>query len=474
MVRRGYFTAYLVLSLTATAAHALLPERARAFTYVLISAGALIPLLYGLRRGVLTARPANWLIISSMGVLAIGNACTSAAQFGHPALGAAGEVAVSLGHMLALASALGIAAIRGRNDIGGLLDVGVASTAGGGLLWTMVIQPWLVDTPVGSQLGLLVNILVLVGLVGTLARLAQTAGEPIVSLQLVLAGLMVVLAVNVALATTVGSLTGPRPVWAEVAFLVTYTLFGAIGLHPSSRRFAETPPHRHEPLSPRRLAFLGLALAVGPVFGAGRVLVGLPVDGLLLALGTLSTVPLVMLRIGYLAGQRTRAVRELEHRATHDPLTGLVNRAEFYRRLSAALTRPGRGDVLVIFADLDGFKAVNDRLGHAVGDDLLIAVARRLGRVVATADTLARYGGDEFLLLCETATPAAARAGIEERIRRALAEPFDLAGEHVRVGISLGAVVADAGDSADAVIDRADTAMYAAKQRRGPDLAATA
>ncbi|GGK22423.1 hypothetical protein GCM10010124_13650 [Pilimelia terevasa] len=473
-----YFLIYLTVSLTATGVHALLGPQARAVTYVLIAGGALVPLVRGLRGGYMTARPANWLLVLAMAVLGVGNVCASLAVLWRPGMAVGAEIAISLGHLLALASALSTAAIRGRNDLGGLIDVAVVSMAGGGLLWTAVIQPRLVDTGAGSQIGLLVNILVLTGVLGTLARLAQTAAEPIVSIRLILAALVLALVGNVAMAMTVGSLTVGRPVWAEVAFLTTYTLLGAIGVHPSTLQFAETPPARNEPLSPRRLAFLGVAMAVGPVVGAGRELLGFAVDGPLLALGTLSTVPLVMLRIGYLSAKRNQAERELTHQATHDPLTGLVNRAEVLRRLDDALARRAAGggnDVLVMFADLDGFKAVNDRLGHAVGDDLLAAVARRLRGLVAARDTLARYGGDEFLLLVETSNPVAAQASIGRRIRAALAAPFDLAeARDVRVGISLGAVVADRGDLADALVSRADSQMYAAKQRRRGGLAASA
>ena len=97
------------------------------------------------------------------------------------------------------------------------------------------------------------------------------------------------------------------------------------------------------------------------------------------------------------------ARRELEHRAMHDPLTGLPNRELLMDRLSVALARLGRQGtaVGVLFIDLDGFKEVNDAHGHAVGDELLVSIASRLRREVRDGDTVARYGGDEFVVLCE-------------------------------------------------------------------------
>jgi diguanylate cyclase (GGDEF)-like protein len=205
------------------------------------------------------------------------------------------------------------------------------------------------------------------------------------------------------------------------------------------------------------------------VLGGGREMFGLPADGLLIALGSLAVGPLVMVRIGHLAGQRERAEGALRHQATHDALTGLPNRTELLTRLGAALDREhgaGRVTVALLFCDLNGFKAVNDRLGHAAGDRLLMEVAARLGAGLRSADSLARYGGDEFLVLCESTEPEQAVTRLHRHIEAALSRPFHLDGEEVRVGISVGAVMSDGVTGADELIRRADTAMYGAKQRR--------
>jgi diguanylate cyclase len=169
--------------------------------------------------------------------------------------------------------------------------------------------------------------------------------------------------------------------------------------------------------------------------------------------------------------QAERALRASEarfrHQATHDPLTGLPNRAELHTRLDAALSREratGRPSVVLLFCDLNGFKAINDRLGHRAGDQLLTEVGARIRAGLRAGDTLARYGGDEFLVLCEDDDPDQAGERLTAHVHRALAEPFRLAGEPVTIGASVGAVRSAGRAGADELISRADQAMYRAKQ----------
>jgi diguanylate cyclase (GGDEF)-like protein/PAS domain S-box-containing protein len=162
---------------------------------------------------------------------------------------------------------------------------------------------------------------------------------------------------------------------------------------------------------------------------------------------------------------------QLRHQALHDPLTGLPNRVLFVDRLSHALIRRARetNGLAVLFVDLDDFKDVNDRLGHAVGDRLLRLVASRLRGVLRAEDSACRLGGDEFAFLIEDATtPRAER--VAERILAALAAPFELGEGTVTLSASIGIAVSagpmeeeDAISAADELLRDADTAMYAAK-----------
>src|SRR2546421_437967 len=148
----------------------------------------------------------------------------------------------------------------------------------------------------------------------------------------------------------------------------------------------------------------------------------------------------------------------------------LPARALFLDRLGQALSRLGRHatSVAVLFLDLDRFKAVNDALGHAAGDELLRAVAARLARVLRAGDTAARLGGDEFAVLCEDVAGERHAVGVAERVAEALRSPFAVGGDEVYARSSVGIALAVHGDEEpDALLHEADAAMYRAKQRGG-------
>jgi len=154
-----------------------------------------------------------------------------------------------------------------------------------------------------------------------------------------------------------------------------------------------------------------------------------------------------------------------EQQALKDSLTGLPNRRLFQDRVSHALARTQRNPttVAVLFVDIDGFKKVNDTLGHAAGDQVLVAVADRLRGVLQPVDTPARFGGDEFAVLLEDISDAARAADVAERLLDALAVPFMIRGRDTNVGASIGIAVAERGVSAEDLLRNADVAMYTAK-----------
>lgn len=159
--------------------------------------------------------------------------------------------------------------------------------------------------------------------------------------------------------------------------------------------------------------------------------------------------------------------------AFHDDLTGLPNRGLLLDRVRMALIRAQRLALrpLVLFTDLDGFKAVNDRYGHEAGDAVLVEVAARLTSAVREGDTCGRWGGDEFILVVELGGGGAAQRVID-RVVDAMSEPFTLPdGRQVHVGLSIGAVVASGTERVESLIALADQAMYRSKRDgRGPVL----
>jgi diguanylate cyclase (GGDEF)-like protein len=159
---------------------------------------------------------------------------------------------------------------------------------------------------------------------------------------------------------------------------------------------------------------------------------------------------------------------EMAERATRDALTHLPNRYLLLDRLTQSLARihRGSGPLAVFFVDLDGFKAINDRYGHAAGDAVLIGAAHLLQELVRPGDTAARFGGDEFVLVCESMDEAAAEA-IVERVEAAFESPVIVDGQRITVGASVGyALLDDPALSLDEALALADAAMYRRKHRR--------
>ena len=170
------------------------------------------------------------------------------------------------------------------------------------------------------------------------------------------------------------------------------------------------------------------------------------------------------------AVERKRVEVELAHQALHDALTGLPNRGLLLDRLAQALQRLGRHSsaLAVLFCDLDRFKVVNDSLGHGAGDMLLVDVARRLEDALRAGDTAARFGGDEFVILCEDISGAHQAIAIAERVSASLAAPFVLGDDQAYVRTSIGiAMATDHHARPEALLRDADAAMYRAKEKGG-------
>ena len=163
---------------------------------------------------------------------------------------------------------------------------------------------------------------------------------------------------------------------------------------------------------------------------------------------------------------------EMRKMANHDPLTGLPNRLLLADRMGQAMARADRNEtrLAVLYLDLDGFKQINDQMGHEAGDFALVDIAKRLSSVVREADTVSRIGGDEFVIVIadlEKDIQSAQSAGcaVAEKCIEVVAEPIQIKGERYCVGVSIGISFGDGKSSVDSLLSAADSSMYAAKQR---------
>ncbi|HET7766245.1 MAG TPA: sensor domain-containing diguanylate cyclase [Burkholderiales bacterium] len=163
--------------------------------------------------------------------------------------------------------------------------------------------------------------------------------------------------------------------------------------------------------------------------------------------------------------ERKAAEHRLSRLALHDALTGLPNRASFERRVDEALPRRrrGAGQLAIMIMDIDRFKSINDSLGHAGGDHLLVAFARRLQASLRENDLVSRFGGDEFTVVAENLKGQEDAASIADKMLAAMREPFDIEGRALAVTVSIGIAIYRDGDTSQTLMKRADEALYEAK-----------
>jgi diguanylate cyclase len=456
--RRRPQRAYLLGSLIIIVAYPFLPAAARIVDYLIVSIG-LIPALY-LGQGRIppgSRRPWSLLLIA-MAVINLG----ILVELGGDRLAATvGGLVNAVGNLIVLAAALALIVRRGRDDLGGIIDTTIIALAAGGLLWDIVLLPHLIamHSSLATRANLFVVVFAMSGVLGALLRLAQTAGEPIPTLWLLMTSLLLAIGGTILLAEN----TDPQLIVAgRMTFMLVYTIIGLAALDPSApllARAATTTPQ--DRLTTRRLTFLGAAVAAIPVVTGTRALLGQVTSALLLTVNAVLVTTLVMVRVGLLSAERTRAERALEYEAAHDPLTGLPNRREFVGRLGRALTR-GNSNV-ILFCDLNDFKAINDRLGHNAGDQILVEVGQRLRGCVRDTDVVSRFGGDEFLILL-THVRTADVDTVGQCISNAMASPIELPGARVRIGASIGIAAAAQQADPEELIRQADHAMYQAKR----------
>ncbi|WP_405803891.1 GGDEF domain-containing protein [Streptomyces sp. NBC_00210] len=376
----------------------------------------------------------------------------------------------------------------GRLHWAGLLDAGIVTLGAGTLSWAFIIAPYLRSElsawPLAVTIAYPVTDLVLLSIA---ARLMLTTGTRTPSFVLVIGWLLVLLAADGlyygTLATTGTAIAEDL---SEVGWMVSSLLLGVAALHSSVARPTQLAEDQ-ERLSRRRMSILIALILLGPLIVLANVggIRDQPVN-ITVIVGMMASLSLLLvLRIAFLAryaqGRATEArtqahalaaslqeqaelQEQLSYQATHDPLTGLANRALLNDRLEFTLGRCSAISATgLLMLDVDGFKEVNDTLGHPVGDELLVGVARRLTARVRKQDMVARLGGDEFALLVED-VDASTLHDYATRILDSFKDPFTLARSHsVNVTTSIGVRRITEPTAPSEALRDADAALYRAK-----------
>jgi len=444
--------------------------------YGVVAIAAFIPLValvFRLLRRECTDNAGWFAMLTGLVFLAIHNVANvyAFAAQGIQATGTTSDITLLLGYAFLLVGGMLATVPYARRDGGGMLDMTLGGLALASVVWSTVLYP--LNVRIGSSSGTITYEMVLLlcisALAGAVVRAAVVAPKARGASLYLLTAIIAVMGAEIGTTLTLDQVNLTSAGWVGSLCVVAYAALGAALIHPSVASISGT---EREPLglTRSRLAFLGVALAVNPAIAGIQFLMGRATNMALLTIASLLIVPLVVARIGLLAKWHADAERRLHDLACCDDLTGLANRRAMTVHLAGVLDRVGRGasiGAVVLYLDLDDFKAVNDTHGHAVGDALLREIARRLLGCVRESDLVARFGGDEFVIVLE-GPRSEVDATVVPCIEHALAQPFELGGVVVSALTSLGLASVASRERVDVetLLGHADATMYEAKHRR--------
>ncbi|WP_239152045.1 putative bifunctional diguanylate cyclase/phosphodiesterase [Virgisporangium aurantiacum] len=461
---------WLLCGITSVAVYLQLPDGLTASVlYEVIGAASAVGILVGVRLN-RPARPWIWYwFAAGQGTWVVGDIIWTYYVYGlheEPYPSVADAFYLSAYPMLLAGLVLLVRHRSGRGtgrDVASLVDAAIVATGLGLVFWVLVIRPIAEDTSTSMAERLIgwsypaADVVILVML------LRAFAGSGIRTAAFRLLGWAGTLLLGSDVGYSVMSLhSSYEGGLLDAGWLLSYVLWTTAALHPSMSRIAGGGPADATAVGPGRLVLLAASLLLTPGLLFIQGALGTKVDWL--AIGTAAVVlfGLLLVRLGGFVRQVRCQSDELSRLAMHDDLTGLANRRLLEKRLGIAAHQ----GVQLALIDLDGFKTVNDRLGHPVGDQLLAVVGQRLNALVRPTDTVARMGGDEFAVLMPGADAATADR-VVDRVAEALQEPVSVAGNDLLVGASIGVADSTGGTDPAEIMRRADVAMYAAKERRG-------
>jgi diguanylate cyclase (GGDEF)-like protein len=254
--------------------------------------------------------------------------------------------------------------------------------------------------------------------------------------------------------------------------LLANSLLAAAVVHRDAAKIAEPVRTATQRLHPARVVFLGIALVVLPTV-TGLHSFGTLVSRVSLFVSIALLTAFVLVRFVLVVREQERIKSALAHQAEHDQLTGLANRVALRAALELAMYRASGFGPVIFYLDLNGFKQINDRCGHAAGDLVLVEFGRRLTATIRPTDMAARPGGDEFVVLSAEIDDAAAAWRLADRLRALAEEPVRCNGVDLHFGVSVGWAAWGPLDrpGVDALLSFADEAMYAEKLARKQALA---
>jgi diguanylate cyclase (GGDEF)-like protein len=339
------------------------------------------------------------------------------------------------------------------------LDGLTLTTAFALVLWQTVVVPAVAQAELAETVVAVLYPLGDVVLVASVLYLVLSPGLRGWPIRLLCAGMGLTLAGDLAFSLLPRVTTELNVDRLNALLLVANALIVAAVRHPARHELVTGVPRTAETVHPARSVFLALALLTAPLMAIAHSELEFGQQLVLLA-GTVVTVVLSVARFTGAVREQVRVQRLLAHQAAHDALTGLANRRTLIDHLEV---RPNAATVL-LYVDLDRFKEVNDRYGHAAGDAVLVEVAARLLREVRAGDLVARLGGDEFAVLCRRLEPDAATQ-LADRLALAVERPIEWAGALLSVSASIGMATGEQCDSGDDLINTADNAMFVAKRR---------
>lgn len=470
---------YLGIGTLAVVAYYLIPnEIVGALIYQLLGLSAAAALIVGVRLHQPVRRAPWYLMASGLGIWSIADGIENwwalgrgIEEFPTPA-----DPVYLIGY-LAVAAGL-VLLIRGRHegrDAAGTLDSLILTTSLAALSWVLLARPILQtydESPLAAAVAVSYPVANIV-LAGLLIRLLTTPSGRTRSYRLLVVAMLALIAADTA-SSALNLLTYEASDPLDFLWLSSYLAWGAAALEPSMVSLSMPTAATSTRFSRTRLIALTIAVLIAPVTLGAQTALGLEPTIWAVVVFSVLTFLLVVARMNLSIEQIqaanaevAAAQEELSHRAAHDPLTGLANRAQAMRLVSGAMGRAQRSGAVIglLFVDLDGFKQVNDTLGHQAGDEVLCTVAQRMQEAVRSGDVVARLGGDEFVVLLEPLDEQPSAVLVAERIITVITEPMRLrSGHQARIGASVGlAISQDAGTDAERLLQEADLAVYRAK-----------